>query len=205
MNQVMPEPDGLRFDPQTGLIAAVVQDAHSGRVLMLGYMNPESLERTRASGLVTFYSRERGRLWTKGETSGNTLTCVEVLADCDADALLVRAIPQGPTCHTGRTSCFGDPEKPSLGEVLGELFDVIEERRAQRPAGSYTARLLDQGLSRVAQKVAEEATELALDAVAGGIRAAEEAADLLYHTLVLLAALNRTPQEVAQALRKRRR
>ncbi len=205
MTNLIPEPGALRFDPQTGLIPAVVQDAQTARVLMLGYMSRESLERTGATGLVTFHSRERGRQWTKGETSGNTLICVEVRPDCDADSLLVRAIPQGPTCHTGQISCFGEPQEATLGEVLGELLGVIEERKAQRPAGSYTAQLLGQAVARVAQKVVEEASELALDAAAGGSRAAEEAADLLYHTLVLLAALGRKPEEVAQVLRGRRR
>ncbi len=117
----------------------------------------------------------------------------------------MRAIPQGPTCHTGQTSCFGEPEESTLGEVLGELFAVIDERKGKQPEGSYTARLLSEGVSRIAEKVTEEASELALDAVAGGERAGEEAGDLLYHVLVLLAALGRTPEEVARVLRARRR
>ena len=201
----VPEAADLRFDPTTGLLPAVVQDARSGRVLMLGYMNREALERTRASGLVTFYSRTRNRLWTKGETSGHTLRCLEVLADCDGDALLVRAIPAGPACHTGRASCFEEPARWTLGEVLGELADTIERRKAERPAGSYTARLLDAGLREVAKKVAEEAAETAVEAVSGGERLPEEAADLLYHLLVLLSARDRTPEDVAAVLRSRRR
>lgn len=197
--------DALRFDPASGLLPAVVQDARSGRVLMLGYMNREALERTRETGRVTFFSRERGRLWAKGETSGNTLELVELRADCDADALLVRAIPHGPTCHTGQTSCFGDTDAPDLGEALGELFRVIEERKKARPEGSYTARLLDEGLPAIGRKVAEEAAELTIEALSGGARPVEEAADLLYHVLVLLAALGRTPEEVARELRARRR
>lgn len=195
----------LRFDSTTGLIPAIVQDARSGRVLMLGYMNPEALERTRETGLVTFFSRERGRLWTKGETSGNTLELVEIRPDCDRDALLIRAIPHGPTCHTGQVSCFGDPDRFALGEVVGELFDVIEERKEKRPEGSYTVGLLDQGVPKIALKVTEEAVELGLEAVRGHERAPEEAADLLYHVLVLLSALDRTPQDVAEVLRARRR
>ncbi|MGH7544945.1 MAG: bifunctional phosphoribosyl-AMP cyclohydrolase/phosphoribosyl-ATP diphosphatase HisIE [Gemmatimonadota bacterium] len=197
--------DALRFDPDSGLLPAVVQDARSGRVLMLGYMNREALERTRATGRVTFFSRERGRLWTKGETSGNTLELVEVRADCDADALLIRAVPHGPTCHTGQTSCFGETDAPDLGEVLGELFRVIEQRKSEKPEGSYTVRLLDQGLPAIGRKVTEEAAELTIEAVSGGARPVEEAADLLYHVLVLLAALGRTPEEVARELRARRR
>lgn len=194
-----------RFDSETGLIPAIVQDANSGRVLMLGYMSPEALEKTRETGLVTFFSRERGRLWTKGETSGNTLELVEVRADCDGDALLVRAIPHGPTCHTGQTSCFGDAETVPLGEVLAELFRVIEARKAERPEDSYTARLLDAGLPEIGRKVAEEAVEVAMEAAGGGARAVEESADLLYHLLVLLSALEREPGEVAHVLRARRR
>lgn len=201
----MTQAETPRFDSETGLVPAVVQDARSGRVLMLGYMNREALERTRETGRVTFFSRERGRLWTKGETSGNTLECVEVRADCDADALLVRAIPHGPTCHTGQVSCFGEPAAAMLGEVVGDLFRVIEQRKATRPEGSYTARLFEGGVPAIAQKVDEEAAELVAEAVGGGARPVEEASDLLYHVLVLLAALGHTPEDVARELRARRR
>ena len=197
--------DALRFDPDSGLLPVVVQDARTGRVLMLGYMSREALEKTRETGRVTFFSRERGRLWTKGETSGNTLELVEIRADCDADALLVRAIPHGPTCHTGQTSCFGETDAPDLGEVLGDLFRVIEARKAERPEGSYTARLLGEGVTAIGRKVTEEAAELTIEAVSGGPRPVEEAADLVYHVLVLLSALGRTPEEVARELRARRR
>ncbi len=194
-----------RLDSDTGLLPAIVQDARSGRVLMLGYMDREALQATRATGRVTFYSRSRKRLWTKGETSGHWLEAVEVRLDCDADALLVRAVPHGPTCHTGAASCFGEPERATLGEALGELFDVIEERNRVRPKGSYTAGLLEAGVAAVARKVAEEAVELALEAVGGGQRATEEAADLLYHVLVLLLAVGETPEAVAGTLMARRR
>lgn len=194
----------LRFDPSTGLVPAVVQDARSGRVLMLGYMNAEALARTQETGRVTFFSRERRQLWTKGETSGHSLALVELRADCDADAVLVRVSAGGPTCHTGHISCFGDPAVFALGEVLGELYDVIEDRKARLPADSYTADLLRGGIPGVARKVAEEAVELCLEAVTGGPRTAEEAADLLYHTLVLLSALGRTPEDVARVLAARR-
>ncbi len=195
----------LRFDSATGLIPAVVQHARSGRVLMLGYMNEEALEKTRTTGRVTFFSRERQTLWTKGETSGNWLELVEIRPDCDRDALLVRAIAHGPACHTGAASCFGEPERMALGEALGELFDVIEDRARERPEGSYTAQLFEAGTARIAEKVTEEATELAIDAVQSEGRAAEEAADLLHHTLVLLSAVGVTPEQVGAVLLGRRR
>lgn len=186
------------------LVPAIVQDARSGRVLMLGHMNREALERTRETGQVTFFSRERGRLWTKGETSGHTLALVEIRSDCDDDAVLVRVIPHGPTCHTGQISCFGDPAGWTLGEVLGEVYNVIEDRKARQPAGSYTAELFREGVPRIARKVAEESFELCLEAVTAGDRVADEAADLLYHVLVLLSALGRTPEDVARVLAGRR-
>jgi phosphoribosyl-ATP pyrophosphohydrolase/phosphoribosyl-AMP cyclohydrolase len=201
----MTQAQTLLFDSESGLIPTIVQDARSGRVLMLGYMSREAFERTRETGRVTFFSRERGRLWTKGETSGNTLECVEVRADCDADTLLVRAFPHGPTCHTGQASCFGEPETATLGEVVGDLFRVIEQRRETRPEGSYTAKLFGEGVVAIADKVVEEAAELTAEAVGGGDRPVEEASDLLYHVLVLLAALGHTPEDVARELRARSR
>lgn len=201
MGSTRPDPS---FDEATGLIPAVVQDARSGRVLMLGYMNNQALQHTRASGRVTFFSRSRGELWTKGESSGNWLELVELRTDCDGDALLVRAIPHGPTCHTGQTSCFGEPERVALGEVLADLAGVIESRKRERPQGSYTASLFKDGAARIARKVGEEALELGLELVGDGDRIAEEAADLLFHVLVLLAAADRTPESVAEALLRRR-
>lgn len=194
----------VSFDSDSHLVPVIVQSVRSGRVLMLGYMNAEALRVTRESGRVTFFSRSRQRLWTKGETSGNWLEPVELVPDCDGDALLVRAQPHGPTCHTGSESCFGCTETTTLGEMLGELFDLIEDRRRRRPEGSYTAELLDAGTARIAQKVAEEAVELALEAVARGGRVADEAADLLYHLLVLLSATALEPEAVAATLRERR-
>ena len=195
----------MRFDSDTGLIPAIVQDARSGRVLMLGYMNREALDRTLQSGRVTFFSRSREKLWVKGETSGNWLEPVELRADCDGDALLVRAVAHGPTCHTGSVSCFGESDAPPLGEVMGELYDLIEGRKRDKPEGSYTTKLLAGGKQAVARKVAEEAVELALEAVDSGDRAHEEAADLLYHVLVLLSALETSPEDVAATLVGRRR
>ena len=195
-----------------GLVAAVVQDAVSGRVLMLGWMNAEALERTTSTGRVHFFSRRRRTLWRKGETSGNELRLRSLTADCDGDAVLVRAEPAGPTCHTGRTSCFfeelgGAPdacEAAELGPVLAALTRIVTERARTRPAGSGTARLLDAGVRRVAQKVGEEGVEVALAAAAGSDReVVDEAADLLYHLLVLLEARNIPPGRVAAELQRR--
>jgi phosphoribosyl-ATP pyrophosphohydrolase/phosphoribosyl-AMP cyclohydrolase len=171
-----------------GLLPAIVQDADDGRVLMLGYMNAEALKATCSSGRVTFYSRSRQQLWTKGETSGHHLELVDILPDCDRDTLLVLARPQGPTCHTGTATCFGDGRSPSAG-FLAELARTIEARSAADPEGSYTARLLAAGRQRCAQKVGEEGVEVALAAAAGERSELEsEAADLLYHLLVCLRA-----------------
>lgn len=168
-----------------GLLPAIVQDAATLRVLMLGYMDPDTLRVTLASGRVTFWSRSRGRQWTKGETSGNGLRVVGVDLDCDGDALLVTARPDGPTCHRGTTSCF--PRAP--GDVLAELDALVATRARSRPQGSYTTQLLDSGVPRVAQKVGEEGVEVALAGVAGTDAALMgEAADLLYHLVVLLRA-----------------
>jgi phosphoribosyl-ATP pyrophosphohydrolase/phosphoribosyl-AMP cyclohydrolase len=162
-----------------------VQDAASLRVLMLGYMSRESLAATLASGQVTFFSRSRQRLWTKGETSGNTLQLVSLEADCDRDSLLVLAHPQGPTCHNGTTSCF--PQAP--GDVVAELDAVIAQRKAGASGSSYTRKLFDAGIARIAQKVGEEGVETALAAVTADDAALRgEAADLTYHLLVLLQA-----------------
>ena len=197
----------VRFDEATGLVPTVVQDISDGTVLMLGYMNPESLARTLDTGRVTFYSRSRGRLWEKGETSGNTLVLESIASDCDGDALLVTASAAGPTCHTGDRSCFPRPAGPGkarIGTALSELAAVIESRDRKRPDGSYTTRLLDSGVQKIAQKVGEEAVETALAAVADPDRLAEESADLLYHLLVLWRAAEIDPDEVARVLARRR-
>jgi phosphoribosyl-ATP pyrophosphohydrolase/phosphoribosyl-AMP cyclohydrolase len=181
-------PDELDWAKGEGLLPAVVQDADTGRVLMLGYMNDEALAKTRATGHVTFFSRSKQRLWTKGETSGHTLELVEVRIDCDRDTLLVLVRPHGPTCHTGTATCFGDAVRPPLA-FLAELERVIEARRGADPASSYTANLLDRGVKRCAQKVGEEGVEVALAATAGDREElVNESADLLYHLLVVLAA-----------------
>ena len=207
----------VRFGPD-GLVPAVVRDPADGRVLMLAYMDAEALEATQRTGEVHFHSRSRGRLWRKGETSGNVLRLVSIDVDCDGDALLVTADPAGPTCHRGTRSCF-DPEGAPAGAAgqgfawLETLWSTIAARAAERPAGSYTTSLLDGGVDAVARKVAEEATEVVLaakddatpgaDRSATGERVAEETADLLFHALVLLAERGRTPSDVIEVLRAR--
>jgi phosphoribosyl-ATP pyrophosphohydrolase/phosphoribosyl-AMP cyclohydrolase len=191
----------LDWDKQAGLLPAIVQDADTGRVLMLGYMDRAALAATRASGRVTFFSRRTQRLWTKGETSGHALALVSIEADCDHDALLVQARPAGPTCHLGRASCFaGAP-----GHFLAELDALLAARERQRPAGSYTASLFDAGLARIAQKVGEEGVEVALAAVtADDVSLLGEAADLVFHLAVLLRARNRSLGEAVAVLASRR-
>jgi phosphoribosyl-ATP pyrophosphohydrolase/phosphoribosyl-AMP cyclohydrolase len=182
----------LRFDPN-GLLPAIIQDAITGRVLMLGWMNAESLQRTRDTGEVWFWSRSRQELWRKGATSGNVLHVRELRTDCDADCILVRAEPAGPTCHTGRESCFWQDvdgaviDDPPPAGFLDELDAVIQQRRNAAPDESYTARLFAKGRFKIAQKVGEEGLETALAGVAqDDDRLTDEAADLLYHLLVLL-------------------
>ena len=171
-----------------GLVPAIVQDAKTEQVLMLGYMNEASLAKTQETGLVTFYSRSRQELWTKGETSGNTLKLQSITVDCDNDTLLVRAVPMGPTCHEGTISCFGDSGPQGLG-FLSYLEDLIDRRKSADADSSYTASLLQGPLRRAAQKVGEEGVETALAAVAEtDDKLTSEAADLVYHLLVLLAA-----------------
>ena len=197
-----------------GLMPAIAQDINTGQVLMLGYMNPGSLKRTLEGDQVWFYSRSREDLWHKGEVSGNYLNLKEAYVDCDGDTLLLRVEPDGPTCHTGNTSCFftrldGLPDSyqhsdPGSG-ILEELFAVIQERKRDMPQGSYTAKLLQDGIGRIAQKVIEEAGESAIAAAQGQKDDLPgEVADLLYHVLVLLAASDTTPSKVWQELRERR-
>ncbi|NLX66025.1 MAG: bifunctional phosphoribosyl-AMP cyclohydrolase/phosphoribosyl-ATP diphosphatase HisIE [Bacteroidales bacterium] len=174
----------IDFSKSGGLVPAVIQDTLSLQVLMVGFMNEEAFEKTRKEGKVTFLSRSKNRLWTKGETSGNWLIVDEILPDCDNDTILIKAYPQGPTCHTGSTSCFGD--KQSKG-FLYELENVIEKRITENPEGSYTSKLFSRGVNKVAQKVGEEAVELVIEAKDDNIDLFKnEAADLLYHFLILL-------------------
>ncbi|MDZ7789087.1 MAG: bifunctional phosphoribosyl-AMP cyclohydrolase/phosphoribosyl-ATP diphosphatase HisIE [Xanthomonadales bacterium] len=195
----------LDWNKGDGLLPAIVQDADDGRVLMLGYMNAEALDATRDSGRVTFFSRSKQRLWTKGETSGNHLAFVQGFADCDRDTLLVLARPQGPTCHTGTDTCFGNTRPPAVG-FLAELERTIRARAGADPEESYTARLLAEGVKRCAQKVGEEGVEVALAAAAGERRELEsEAADLLYHLLVCLQSAGSDLESVVDTLIRRHR
>ncbi len=193
----------LAWDKMGGLLPAVVQDADTGQVLMLGYMNREALEATLGHGFVTFFSRSKGRLWTKGESSGNRLALHSVHADCDEDALLVRAVPEGPTCHLGTTSCFTETGPGGAG-WLGLLARIVEERGSADPETSYTARLLAEGPVRIAQKVGEEGVEVALAAATGDRESCiSETADLLYHLTVLMQARGFGWEDVAAELEKR--
>lgn len=193
--------DALAWDKQGGLLPAIVQDAATLRVLMLGYMDRAALGATFASGKVTFFSRSKGRLWTKGESSGNVLELVSIDADCDGDTLLVQARPQGPTCHLQRPSCF--PDAPADG--LAELDVLIARRERERPRGSYTTKLFEDGIRRIAQKVGEEGVEAALAAVAQDDAALlAEAADLLYHLTVLLRARGLGLEDARRVLASRR-
>ena len=193
--------EALAWDKQDGLLPAIVQDAATLRVLMLGYMDRAALAATLASGQVTFYSRSKQRLWTKGESSGHVLALVSVDVDCDADTLLVQARPHGPTCHLDRTSCF--PDAP--GDGLAELDALIAQRERERPPGSYTTRLFEGGIRRIAQKVGEEGVETALAAVAQDDEALlGEAADLLYHLVVALRARGLALDDVRRVLAARR-
>jgi phosphoribosyl-ATP pyrophosphohydrolase/phosphoribosyl-AMP cyclohydrolase len=200
--------DALRFD-ERGLVAAIVQDAFTGRVMMLAWANREAVERTLASGEAWFWSRSRGELWRKGATSGNTLAVLGASADCDGDALLLAVVPAGPACHTGAASCFaGAPG----GLDLGALERIVEARREADPKSSYTARLLREGIGRIAQKVGEEATEVVVAALAPAqdgtlarARLIEETSDLLFHLAVLLRARGVSVEDVAAELAARHR
>ncbi|HEY2293583.1 MAG TPA: bifunctional phosphoribosyl-AMP cyclohydrolase/phosphoribosyl-ATP diphosphatase HisIE [Thermoanaerobaculia bacterium] len=200
----------LSFDAD-GLLPVVVQDAGSGAVLMLAYANREAVEKTLATRQAHFWSRSRQSLWKKGETSGNTLQVLEVTADCDGDALLVRALPAGPACHRGTRSCF-EPNPARL--ELGWLAEVLESRQGADPETSYTARLLARGIERIAQKVGEEGVETAIAAVSAAVRGPGEggerrkaligeASDLIYHLLVLLQATGVDPAEIKDELIRR--
>jgi len=195
------------FDKGNGLVPAIVQDAVTHRVLMLGYMNAEALTITQERGLVTFYSRSRQKLWTKGESSGNYLTVREVIVDCDNDTLLIKAIPSGPTCHTGSDTCFDEENKPShmtSPEFLFYLEEIIADRREHPIEGSYTNHLFSRGINKIAQKVGEEAVELVIEAKDDNKPLfLGEAADLMYHMLVLLAQKNIRLEEVIEILKGR--
>lgn len=197
----------IDWNKDNGLLPVIVQDANSGAVLMLGYMNREALAATQASGRVTFWSRSKRRLWTKGEASGHYLELKHIAADCDADTLLILAAPSGPACHMGTPTCWGEDPPQSAAQqtaFLGQLERVIMQRIATRPPGSYTAKLLAEGTRRIAQKVGEEGLELALAGVAQSDREIiGEAADLLYHTLLLLRVKGLSLSQVIAELEAR--
>ncbi|MDQ3289528.1 MAG: bifunctional phosphoribosyl-AMP cyclohydrolase/phosphoribosyl-ATP diphosphatase HisIE [Pseudomonadota bacterium] len=192
--------DELAWDKQAGLLPAVIQDAATLRILMLGYMDRAALRATLDTGNVTFHSRSKQRLWVKGETSGHTLQLVSIDVDCDRDTLLVQARPNGPTCHLGRCSCFAN----APGDFLAELDALIAERERLRPGGSYTTALFESGVRRIAQKVGEEGVETALAAVAQDDDALiGEAADLVFHLQVLLRSRGLALEDAVALLRRR--
>jgi phosphoribosyl-ATP pyrophosphohydrolase/phosphoribosyl-AMP cyclohydrolase len=191
----------IDFEKSGGLVPAIVQDALTMQVLMLGYMNREALDKTIAEGKVTFFSRSKQRLWTKGEESGHFLFVDEILTDCDNDTILVKAFPQGPTCHTGSYSCFGNKLPKGF---LYELENVIEQRIADKPENSYTSNLFSRGVNKVAQKVGEEAVELVIEAKDDNlVLFKNEAADLLYHFLILLKTKNLKLEVIEEVLVER--
>ncbi|MBO4821372.1 MAG: bifunctional phosphoribosyl-AMP cyclohydrolase/phosphoribosyl-ATP diphosphatase HisIE [Prevotella sp.] len=194
----------IDFEKGGGLVPAIIQDANTRQVLMLGYMNQEALTKTLDTGLVTFYSRTRQTLWTKGETSGNNLRLVDIKSDCDHDTLLVRAIPTGPVCHTGTDTCWGESNDDRPLDFLSQLQDFIEKRHEEMPEGSYTTSLFRDGLNRMAQKVGEEALELVIEATNGSNeRMVYEGADFLYHLIVLLTSKGLRIEDLASELRER--
>jgi phosphoribosyl-ATP pyrophosphohydrolase/phosphoribosyl-AMP cyclohydrolase len=198
----------MDFNKLDGLIPAVIQDARTNRVLMLGFMNPEALERTRSEGKVCFYSRTKNRLWTKGEESGNFLHVVDILEDCDRDTLLIKANPAGPVCHTGQDTCFNEvnSQKTDTAGIgfITQLQELIHTRKTEMPEGSYTTSLFNRGINKIAQKVGEEAVELLIEAKDDNDDLfVNEAADLLYHFLVLLSAKDKDIRDVAAVLEQR--
>lgn len=194
----------IDFDKCGGLVPAIIQDSTTKVVLMLGYMNEEALKKTQDTGLVTFFSRSRGCLWTKGETSGNYLHLVDIKCDCDNDTLLIQATPDGPTCHTGSDTCWGEENKPNPLLFLSELSDFIEKRHEEMPEGSYTTSLFKDGLNRMAQKVGEEALELVIEATNGSNeRLIYEGSDMLYHLIVLLTSKGLRIEDMARELMER--
>ncbi len=193
----------IDFEKGDGLVPAIIQDWSTNKVLMLGYMNEEALKKTREDQKVTFYSRTKKRLWTKGETSGNYLHLKEIISDCDHDTLLIKVEPAGPTCHTGSDTCF-DETNASNALFLHYLQDIIEGRKSSTAAKSYTKLLFDKGINKIAQKVGEEAVELVIEAKDSDEELFKnEAADLLFHLLVLLEAKNVKLSEVVDVLRER--
>ena len=194
----------IDFDKMNGLVPAIIQDERTLKVLMLGFMNEEAYRKTLASGKVTFYSRSRKCLWTKGETSGNFLNVVSVESDCDNDTLLIKAIPDGPVCHTGTDTCWGEDNTANPLTFMSALQDFIEKRHEEMPEGSYTTSLFKDGINRIAQKVGEEALEAVIEAVNGSDdRLVYEASDMFYHLIVLLTDKGIRIERIAEELRSR--
>ncbi|MDR0348137.1 MAG: bifunctional phosphoribosyl-AMP cyclohydrolase/phosphoribosyl-ATP diphosphatase HisIE [Tannerella sp.] len=194
----------LDFNKQNGLIPAIIQDAQTGRVLMLGFMNKEAWQKTVETNKVTFYSRTRECLWTKGETSGNFLQVVNILKDCDNDTLLIKANPAGPVCHTGADTCFGEENVQNDILFLSRLQHFINRRYKEMPEGSYTTSLFKEGVNRMAQKVGEEAVETVIEATNGTVdRFIYEASDLIYHLIVLLTSKGVSLETLAKELKRR--
>lgn len=193
----------LDFEKMGGLVPAIIQDARTKNVLMLGFMNKEAFAKTESTGLVTFYSRTKKRLWTKGEESGNVLKVVSIADDCDHDTLLIQAIPAGPVCHTGNATCFSETNEFGI-TFLAYLQEFINRRHQEMPEGSYTTSLFKKGINRMAQKVGEEAVETVIEATNGtDDRLIYEASDLIYHLIVLLTSKGLTINELAAELEKR--
>ena len=193
----------IDFEKMGGLIPAIIQDSATSKVLMLGFMNEEAYTKTKETGMVTFFSRTRNTLWTKGETSGHFLKVVSVLIDCDNDTLLIKAIPAGPVCHTGKDTCFGEKNNEDI-MFLKFLQDFIEQRRQEMPEGSYTTSLFNKGINRMAQKVGEEAVETVIEATNGtDDRLVYEASDLMYHLIVLLTSKGLSLDDLSRELQKR--
>ena len=194
----------IDFEKMGGLVPAIIQDATTKNVLMLGFMNKEAYEKTCQTGKVTFWSRTRQTLWTKGETSGNFLELVSMAIDCDNDTLLVKVHPHGPTCHTGTDTCWGETNSSTPLLFLQELQDFIEKRHEEMPEGSYTTRLFRDGVNKMAQKLGEEALETVIEATNGtNEKLVYEASDMLYHLLVLLTGKGLRIEDVAAELQKR--
>ena len=193
----------LDFKKTNGLIPAIIQDEQTNKVLMLGFMNEEALEKTQAIGKVTFFSRTKNRLWTKGEESGNFLDVVSITADCDNDTLLIKVHPEGPVCHTGSDTCFQEKNKEDI-LFLKHLQDFIVRRHQEMPENSYTTSLFNEGIERMAQKIGEEAVETVIEAISGNDeRLLYEASDLLYHLIVLLTYKGYRIEDSANELKKR--
>ena len=192
----------MDFKKLNGIVPAIIQDAKSQKVLMLGFMTPEALELTKEEGRVTFFSRTKNRLWTKGEESGNFLHVEEILEDCDHDTLLIRATPAGPVCHTGSDTCFNEQNTDT--SFINQLQELIHARKEEMPEGSYTTSLFSKGINKIAQKVGEEAVELVIEAKDNNDDLfLNEAADLVYHLLVLLRARDLSLADVVEALKSR--